>query len=71
MGWGSGVYIFDSIAKALLTDKPVDKKATLRAVIDVLDDGDWDTQQDSYYWDHPIVREIFAEKHPGWFEDEE
>jgi hypothetical protein len=71
MGWGSGVYVFDAIAKALLDDKPVDKKSALKAVIVALEDGDWDTHQDSDYYDHPLVQEAMKELHPDWFEDED
>ncbi len=70
MGWCSGTEIFDAVAKVLLDDKPVDKKATLIAVIDALEDGDWDCQSESEFWEHPIVREIMQERHPSWFEDD-
>lgn len=70
MGWCSGTIIFDEIAKIVLSDEPLDKKATLKAVIESLENGDWDCQSDSEYWKHPLVQEIFRELHPRWFEDE-
>jgi hypothetical protein len=71
MGWCSGTYIFDAVAKVLLDDKPVDKKAMLITLIDALEDGDWDCHSESAYWDNPIVREAMKERHPSWFEDEQ
>lgn len=70
MGWCSATIIFDKVAGALLDDQPPDKKSVLKVVIDALEDGDWDCQQDSAYWSHPLIQEIFREMHPRWFEDE-
>jgi hypothetical protein len=69
MGWCSGTEIFDQIAEVVLSDKPMDKKATIKAMIEALENGDWDCQGDSAYWDHPIVKEAFRELHPDWFKD--
>ena len=69
MGWCSATRIFDAVAEALLTDGDIDKKRILETVIDALEDGDWDCQQDSSYWDNPLVQEIMKERHPGWFEN--
>lgn len=71
MGWCSATYIFDNVAKALLSDEPVDKKETLMKLAETLREQDWDCESDSDYWDHPVVREIFMELEPEWFEDEE
>jgi hypothetical protein len=70
MGWGSGVRIFDEICAALLDGKEVSKKDVIKVIASVLEDGDWDTQHCSRYWDHPLVREVMMELHPIWFEDE-
>ena len=70
MGWCSGTEIFDQIAAIILSDKPLDKKATLKTVIKSLEDGDWDCQQDSAYYDHPLVQEAMKELHPHWFEED-
>lgn len=71
MGWCSATYIFDAIAGALLDDAPVNKKQILKLVVDALEEGDWDCQSDSEYYDHPLVKEIMKENHPGWFEGED
>jgi len=71
MGWCSATEIFDTVAEALLSDEPVDKKETLMILAEVLRYMDWDCQQDSEYWDHPVVQEIFRELEPEWFEDED
>jgi hypothetical protein len=70
MGWGSGVDVFDAIASAIIDKDVTDKKALLKAVIVALEDHDWDTQSDSRYWNHPLVREIFKEMNPSWFKSE-
>jgi hypothetical protein len=70
MGWCSATVIFDQIAKIVLSDQPIDKKAVLKTVIKALEDGDWDCQQDSDYWDDPIVQSVMRELHPRWFEDQ-
>ena len=70
MGWCSATEIFDTVASAVLSDKPLDKKEVLMVVAEALRDMDWDCEQDSDYWDDTIVREIFMELEPEWFEDE-
>lgn len=70
MGWGSAVGIFDSFVGPLLGDEPLDKKALIKNLIEVLEDDDWDTQADSSYYHHPLVQEAFKELHPDWFEDD-
>lgn len=71
MGWCSGTEIFDAVASALLDqEKTPDKRAILSGLIDDLENMDWDCQSDSDYYDHPLVQELFREKHPDWFEDE-
>ena len=69
MGWCSGTEVFDPIAKALLGSiegKPIDVERVLKTVIGALEDGDWDCQEDSAYWDHPLVKKIMKELHPDW-----
>lgn len=70
MGWCSGTQVFDPICEALFGDEPLDRKALLKEVIDALESNDWDCQQDSAYWDHPLVQEVMRELHPSWFEDD-
>ena len=69
MGWCSATQIFDAVAGELLSEGPKDPKSTLKELIRNLEDGDWDCQSDSAYWDHPLVQEIMRELHPHWFDD--
>lgn len=71
MGWCSATVIFDSVVSGIVGDTEIDKKELIRIVANALEDGDWDCQQDSDYWDHPLVQEVMRELHPSWFEDEE
>lgn len=69
MGWCSGTEIFDRVVEILL-EPHLDKKKIIKELLDVLEDQDWDCQQDSLYWDHPLVRKVFEEVHPKWFTEE-
>lgn len=71
MGWCSGTIVFDVVAEVLLSDKPINKEATLEVLISALEDMDWDCQSDSEFWDHPVVSAVFRKIHPTWFEDED
>lgn len=68
MGWCSGTEVFDAIAEALLSDKPLDKKEVLKTVILALWDRDWDCETDSRFFKHPLVRESLIELDPDWEE---
>lgn len=69
MGWCSATVIFDTVVESLL-DETVDKKETIKYLINVLEDGDWDCQSESDYWEHPLVKECFIETgHKNWYED--
>lgn len=70
MGWCSATVIFDDVVGALIGDTKLSKKATIKKLAEALEDGDWDCQQDSAYWDHPIVQRVFKELHPHWFEED-
>lgn len=70
MGWCSATRIFDSVAGVLLDDGVKDTEEVLTQLIAVLEDGDWDCQTDSQYYEHPIVQEIMKDLHPRWFEEE-
>jgi hypothetical protein len=73
MGWCSATVIFDNVCDSLLVegDKKPTPEETIRALAAALEDGDWDCQQDSAYWDHPVVQKVMRELHPRWFEDED
>lgn len=66
MGWCSATLIFDNVCDGILSDKPQSPKETIKALIVALEDGDWDCQYDSAYFDNPIVREVMMELHPDW-----
>ncbi len=67
MGWSSATDIFDNVVgKLLVKDKPVDVEDVIRTLFDNLEDADWDTQEESRYWKHPIVRKVVRELHPDW-----
>lgn len=70
MGWCSGTRIFDAVCDGLLSDEPKSKHEQLTDLITALEDGDWDCQQDSIFWDHPMVQAAMRELHPSWFDDE-
>lgn len=67
MGWCSATIIFDEVVGALLDGK--DKKEAIKALIQELEDNDWDCQSDSDYFEHPLIDEIFKELHPDWFDE--
>lgn len=69
MGWCSGTSIFDELAKYILSSGlPEDTQfAILLKVARILENEDWDCQQDSLYWQHPLVLRVFQTLHPDWF----
>lgn len=71
MGWCSGTEIFDSVVAALVDEEKPDVETTIKQLINALEDGDWDCQQDSAYWGHPLVNKAFKDLHPSWFEDDD
>jgi len=74
MGWGSGQEIFDPMTKAILAVKELkdrDKVLLIKALLLTLEQEDWDTQSDSRYWEHPLVKQAAKKVHPDWFEKEE
>jgi hypothetical protein len=72
MGWCGGTIVFDKVCDILIGENPVtDKKQFLRHLISELEDMDWDCESDSNYWENPLVREVFKELHPNWFEEDE
>lgn len=68
MGWCSGTDVFDKIGYFILYSKMSDelKHDIMLVVADTLEDHDWDCQNDSEYWTHPIVVEVMKELHPNW-----
>lgn len=84
MGWCSGTGVFDAVASKFLaeprkeknakikfkTDLSDEVKIMIRTLIEALEDMDWDCQDESTYWDHPLVRSIMRDRHPHWAWDE-
>lgn len=72
MGWCSGTPIFDAVAKEVLnnSDLTEEQQATILTVlIKAMWSQDWDCEQDSAYYEHPVVESIFRKLEPEWFED--
>ena len=65
MGWCSGTITFDAAVKAIV-EPDADKLTAIKALIECFEDQDWDCQEDSAYWEHPLVRQAFTER--GYFE---
>ena len=62
MGWCSATLIFDAVAEGLLEKEPKrTPKEILKFLFQTLGDMDWDCQEDSKYWNHPIIQEIVKE----------
>ncbi len=67
MGWGSGVYVFDKVAKHVLYLEEecgglgrYVLEEVLESVRDALEDQDWGTKEDSNYYDHPRIGKILG-----------
>ncbi len=70
MGWSGGTEIFDCVVDAL--DNSLDivycpqhtdeayMNLVLKPLLRVLEDQDWDTQNESTYWTHPIIGKILG-----------
>jgi hypothetical protein len=72
MGFCSGTDIFDPVVETVLdtTLSDEDKFIVIYALADSLENHDWDCQQDSYFYDHPVVQRVMQALHPDWFEAE-
>jgi hypothetical protein len=68
MGFCSGTDIFEPVAKVVLESQWSDeiKYTVIRELVDALENHDWDCQDESEYWQHPIVRRVFKDLHPDW-----
>jgi hypothetical protein len=72
MGWYSGTKVFDPVVRKLLsmaTITPDDQQELIVALIDALEERDWDCQSNSAYYEHPLVKAALLELHPDWFDD--
>ena len=68
MGWCSATSIFDAMAKYVIDSPQTDdqKIAALAKLAQTLESEDWDCQQDSSFYEHPIVKRVFRQLHPDW-----
>ena len=73
MGWASGTAVFDPVVEAILEmEAPLhEKKQVIKTLIDVLENMDWDTQCESEFFEVPLIKSIFLELHPHWYEEED
>lgn len=69
MGWSGGTEIFDRVAKDLMyihnnvydTDIPMYQVLNILSNLKgALEDQDWDTQNESQYWTHPVIGKILG-----------
>lgn len=76
MGWAGGTEIFDCVASNLILIKHCDNhtvidwqpiKLLLTELNRVLEDKDWDAQQESDYYDHPVIGKLLG----NTFEEED
>ena len=66
MGWCSGTDAFD-VAVMVVLNEGWSLKAKIKFLIEEWQSLDWDCEMDSLYWEHPVVREVFMELYPDWF----
>lgn len=76
MGFNGGNEIFDPVVKELLDCKTIPSNIKTRItakLIDVLQDADWDTQDESYeiFKGQPEVVAAFRQECPWIFEEED
>jgi len=71
MGWCSGTEIFDKVLKVILKkNSKMSEEATLmviKALSKAMEDHDWDCQQDSDFYNHPLAKKA----RPDWHEHED
>jgi hypothetical protein len=75
MGWASGGEIFDRVADGLIAAKASEavKRRVLTDLIILLQNGDWDTEDESLdrFRNDPVIVEIFRERGIEPWEDDE
>lgn len=73
MGWCSGTDVFDPICALILRLNYLSQEQQVEilvAMINAFEDRDWDCQQDSKYWHHPVMMIAMRRVHPDWYEEE-
>ena len=72
MGWSGGTAIFDSVCRHLLRDEHIHirtKSRVLKSLIEELWNQDWDTIDESSYFEVPYIKRILYELRPTEFEE--
>jgi len=72
VGWCSGTDVFDPVAEAILNHNHLtadEKVALLVVLINALWNKDWDCQDESEHWQHPLVQRAMREV--GYITDDE
>lgn len=67
MGWCSATDIFDRMVDIVLGAddmRDTTKEELITALVEVLEDRDWDCQDESAYRGHPFVEAVFKKLHP-------
>jgi hypothetical protein len=73
MGWSGGHLVFDPVVKKVLELVALreisEDRATeiIKALVVALEDADWDTQNDSKYFNEPLIRLVFMDLHENWY----
>lgn len=74
MGWSSGTNIFDTTTKAVLLSSATDveKVSIIKALLSEMKDADWDTECESDYFTHPLVKKAFIKfdkSYKQWYKE--
>lgn len=72
MGWASGSRIMNAVIDAVqphVTDQAA-REAIYQPIINALEEGDWDTQDESEGRD-PAYDAVIRAMHPTWYEEDE
>lgn len=72
MGWCSGTIVFDAVCDALFVEDAdgCSKEYAIKALIEALQDSDWDCENESEYFDNPLVKKCFIELGNNYWEEE-
>lgn len=74
MGWADGAGLFDDMMLIVLPTinryLTVDEQVSMVVrIISAFEDCDWDTPDDSRFWDHPVVAAAYRQLHRSWFKE--
>ena len=71
MGWASASLIMNEIIDGIMPEVETKdaRKRIYKPIIEALENGDWDTQDECLGTDEAFD-EVIKEMHPHWFEEE-